>query len=149
MPMDKSVFLLAGEPSGDALGASLICGLKAQGIDDRNITGIGGRRMAGAGLASLWPMDELCVIGLWEVMWHLPRLLRLIQTVVEEVETSAPDVLVTIDLPDFNFEVARRLKQRGRFRGRIIHYVAPTVWAWRSRTSACARLCATRPSRIL
>ncbi len=106
-------------------------GLKSEGVADENISGIGGDQMGDEGLESLWPMDELCVMGLWEVLWHLPRLLRLIHGVVEEIEERSPDVLVTIDLPDFNFNVAKRLKKRGKFKGKIIHYVAPTVWAWR------------------
>ena len=130
--MSKTVFLIAGEPSGDALGASLIKGLKAQGVTQEGIFGIGGDLMAEEGLKSLLPMQELCVMGLWEVLGQLPRLLHLIQGVVEEVEKRQPDVVVTIDLPDFNFRVAEKLKKRGIFKGKIVHYVAPTVWAWRA-----------------
>lgn len=129
--MDRHIFLIAGEPSGDALGASLMRGLSELEGDHVAFSGVGGPLMAGQGLETLMPMDELCVMGLWEVIGQLPRLLRLIQGMVEEIEKRQPDVVVTIDLPDFNFQVARRLKKRGRFKGKIIHYVAPSVWAWR------------------
>lgn len=123
--------MIAGEASGDVLGASLMRGLKEQGLGPEDMSGIGGKDMAAEGLESLIPMDELCVMGVWEVAGHLPRLLRLINGIVEEIERRKPDVVVTIDLPDFNFEVAKRLKKRGRYRGKIVHYVAPSVWAWR------------------
>lgn len=129
--MDKRVFLVAGEASGDALGANLIAGLKKQGIPQESFEGIGGELMAQEGLESILPMEELCVMGLWEVAGHLPRLLKLIQGIVEEIEESKPDFVVTIDLPDFNFQLAKKLKSRGIFKGKIIHYVAPSVWAWR------------------
>ncbi|MCB1579739.1 MAG: lipid-A-disaccharide synthase, partial [Alphaproteobacteria bacterium] len=129
--MNKSVFFIAGEASGDSLGASLMRGLKKREGDLVKFSGIGGPLMEGQGFKSLLPMDDLCVMGLWEVVWQLPRLLRLIQGTVEEIEKCAPDVVVTIDLPDFNFEVAQRLKKRGIFKGKIVHYVAPSVWAWR------------------
>lgn len=129
--MSTNVFLIAGEASGDVLGASLMRGLKAQGLTNENITGIGGGEMINEGLESLTPMEELCVMGIWEVIWQLPRLIHLVQGVVEEIEKRNPDIVVTIDLPDFNFRVAERLKKRGVYKGKIIHYVAPTVWAWR------------------
>jgi lipid-A-disaccharide synthase len=128
--MSKKVFLIAGEHSGDVLGASLIKAMRAQdpGVQ---VEGIGGPLMEAEGLKSLLPMDELCVMGLWEVAGQLPRLLKLINGVVEEIEKRQPDVVVTIDLPDFNFEVGKRLKKRGLSKARRVHYVAPSVWAWR------------------
>lgn len=128
--MSTKFFFIAGEPSGDALGASLIKSLKATG-GDFEFAGVGGDFMAAQGMPSLLPMDELCVMGLWEVLSQITRLNRLIGAMVEEIEGRQPDVLVTIDLPDFNFRVAERLKKRGKFKGRIVHYGAPTVWAWR------------------
>lgn len=126
----KSIFLIAGEASGDALGGALIHALRGA-QPDVEIAGVGGERMQEAGLHSLLPMEELCVMGIAEVLEHLPRLLKLIKGMVEDIEARQPDVLVTIDLPDFNFRVAKMLKKRGIFKGKIIHYVAPTVWAWR------------------
>jgi lipid-A-disaccharide synthase len=128
--MGQHIFLIAGEASGDALGGPLMEALKRQDPEIR-FSGVGGDKMEAAGLKSLLPMQELCVMGIVEVIEHLPRLLKLINWVVEKIETEQPDVLVTIDLPDFNFRVAKLLKKRGVFKGRVIHYVAPTVWAWR------------------
>jgi lipid-A-disaccharide synthase len=125
----KKIFLIAGEPSGDALGAALMRGLKARG--DVVFTGIGGPLMEAEGLRSLIEMEDLCVMGLWDVLGQLPRLLKLIRGVVEEIEKSDPDIVVTIDLPDFNFRVLQMLKTRGKTKAKRIHYVAPSVWAWR------------------
>ncbi|MCC6597390.1 MAG: lipid-A-disaccharide synthase [Alphaproteobacteria bacterium] len=133
--MSRELFLIAGEPSGDAIGAPLIKALKAQAEKEMGqgitISGVGGELMQAQGLETLLPMEELCVMGLWEVIGHLPRLLKLIDGLVEEIEKRQPAVLVTIDLPDFNFRVAKKLKKRGIFTGKIVHYVAPSVWAWR------------------
>lgn len=129
--MDKTFFLIAGEASGDTLGGSLMRGLKSKGVPAGNFNGVGGELMEAEGLESLLPMDELCVMGLWEVAGHLPRLMKLIQGLVEEIEESNPDCVVTIDLPDFNFHLAKKLKERDNYKGKVIHYVAPSVWAWR------------------
>ena len=129
MPVPK-IFMIAGEASGDALGGPLMAAFKAR--DPMCvIKGVGGAQMQAQGLESMLPMEDLCVMGLWEVLWHLPRLLKLIQGLAEEIEKEQPDILVTIDLPDFNFRLAEKLKKRGKFKGKIIHYVAPSVWAWR------------------
>lgn len=125
-----SIFIIAGEPSADALGGALMRSLKElrAGI---SIQGIGGDQMKSQGLKTLLPMNELCVMGLSEVFAHLPRLLKLIKAMVEEIEKRHPDIFISIDLPDFNFRVAQILKKRGVYKGKIIHYVAPSVWAWR------------------
>ena len=127
----KEIFFIVGEASGDALGAKLIKALKAQSPEPLNFTGIGGPLMEAEGFESLLPMDQLCVMGIWEVVGQLPRLLRLINGVVEEIEKRDPVAVITIDLPDFNFNVAARLKKRGKTKAKRIHYVAPSVWAWR------------------
>lgn len=129
--MSKKVFLIAGEPSGDVLGASLMREMKSQSSEPLEFIGIGGPLMEEQGMSSLMPMDELCVMGIWEVVWQIFRLLKLINGVVEEIEQANPDILITIDLPDFNFQVAKRLKTRETFKGKMVHYVAPSVWAWR------------------
>lgn len=122
-------FLVAGEASGDALGAALMEGLEALAPGVR-FEGVGGPAMEARGLASLFPMHELSVMGLAEI---LPRYLalrrRMLQT-VDAVLAAAPDVLVTIDSPAFGLSVARRVRA-ARPRARIVHYVAPSVWAWR------------------
>lgn len=127
----KKIFMIAGEPSGDSLGGALIAALRAQSADPLVIEGVGGDLMQAQGLKTLLPMSEICVMGLFEVAAQLPRLIKLINAMVEEIETRQPDVFLTIDLPDFNFEIGKRLKKRGIFKGKHIHYVAPTVWAWR------------------
>ncbi len=131
--MAKKIFLIAGEPSGDALGARLIQALKAQSTEPVEFKGIGGPKMQAQGFKSLLPMDDLCVMGIWEVIWQLPRLLKIINGLVHEIEKFDPHALVTIDLPDLNFQVASRIKKRAKTKAKLIHYVAPSVWAWRAK----------------
>ncbi|MFK7839647.1 MAG: lipid-A-disaccharide synthase [Bdellovibrionales bacterium] len=122
------VFFIVGEASGDILGAQLMQALKPK---QSQFIGVGGPSMEEQGLESILPMTELCVMGIAEIIVQLPRLIKLINGVVNEIEKEQPDVVISIDLPDFNFEVAKRLKKRGIYQGKIIHYVAPSVWAWR------------------
>ena len=121
------VYLLAGEHSGDVLGARLMAALKAArpGLD---FAGIGGPRMAAEGLHSLYPMQELAVMGLLEVLPRLALLRRLMAATVADIAARRPDVLVTIDSPGFTLRLLRRLRGSGI---RRVHYVAPQVWAWR------------------
>ena len=123
------VFLIAGEASGDALGAALMAGMKtlAPGVE---FHGIGGTKMTAEGLHSLFPMEELSVMGLVEVLPKYRQLKRRIAEAAAAVTTLKPDALITIDSPDFCLRVARlvRAADPGQF---ITHYVAPTVWAWR------------------
>lgn len=140
------LFLIAGEPSGDRLGGALLAGLREElagpKLDEPRleVQGIGGRAMAAEGLASRFPMEELSVMGLAEVVPRLPALLARITETAEAVVAMAPDALVTIDAPDFCLRVAR--KARARLPGlRVIHYVAPSVWAWRpGRAAKMARV---------
>lgn len=130
------VVLLAGEPSGDALGGALIRALK-QRDPALKISGVGGHRMEEAGLASLFPMSDLSVMGIVEVAPKIPAILRRIRESVDYIKELRPDVVVTIDAPDFSFRVARRVKEEmGADAPRLIHYVAPTVWAWREGRAA-------------
>ncbi|MEM9852688.1 MAG: lipid-A-disaccharide synthase, partial [Pseudomonadota bacterium] len=123
-------FVIAGEPSGDALGAALIDGLRATG--PLTVTGIGGPMMASAGMPSLFPMDDLSVMGVVEVLPRLPRLLWRLRQTVRAAQAAAPDVLITVDSPDFTLRVARRLRaKQGAAAPPVVHYVAPSVWAWR------------------
>ena len=124
------VFLVAGEPSGDALGAALMAGLK-QLLPDVQFDGVGGPLMAGHGLASRFEMSELSLMGIAEILpkyFHLKR--RIAETARAVIDTQ-PDVLITIDSPDFCLRVARLVKAGSDIR--TVHYVAPTVWAWRPR----------------
>ena len=122
-------FLIAGEPSGDRLGGALIAGLRE--VDPAlEVAGIGGESMAAQGLASLFPMSELSLMGVWEVLPKYRALKRRIAQTVQAVIAAAPDVLITIDSPDFGLRVARLV--RAAAPGiRTVHYVAPSVWAWR------------------
>jgi len=122
------LFLIAGEPSGDALGAALMAGLKAL-EPDVAFHGVGGPLMQAEGLESLFPMEELSVMGLAEVLPRYRQLMRRIKQCASEVLRLQPDALITIDSPDFGLRVARRVKAASDIR--TVHYVAPTVWAWR------------------
>ncbi|HRQ62213.1 MAG TPA: lipid-A-disaccharide synthase, partial [Alphaproteobacteria bacterium] len=123
-------FLIAGEPSGDVIGEKLIKALKAK-HPEATFAGAGGPLMEGAGLEVVLPMRELTVMGIWEVMMRIPHLWRLMMGLLEEIETRQPDFVITVDFPDFNFILGHKLKRRGAFKGHLVHYVAPTVWAWR------------------
>lgn len=122
------LFLIAGEPSGDRLGAALMAGLKS--LASVEFTGVGGPLMQAEGLDSLFPMEELSVMGIAEVLPKYFPLKRRIRQTAEAVLTSGAEALVTIDSPDFCFRVAALVKS-ARPEFRTIHYVAPSVWAWR------------------
>ena len=120
-------FLIAGEPSGDRLGAALMAGLK-QLRPDAVFSGVGGPLMEAEGLQSLFPMEELSVMGIAEVLPRYRQLMRRIKGTANAVLDQKPAALVTIDSPDFSLRVARRVKEASDIR--TIHYVAPSVWAW-------------------
>lgn len=122
-------FLIAGEASGDALGAALMAGLKSL-VPDSEFGGIGGPLMQAEGLASLFPMEDLSVMGLLEVLPKYRFLKRRIAEAAEAAVAFAPAALITIDSPDFCLRVAK-LVRAARPAQNTIHYVAPTVWAWR------------------
>lgn len=122
------VFIVAGEPSGDVLGARLMAALNAAANQGIRYSGVGGPQMQAQGLESLFDYRQLAVMGLLEVLPQAPRLLRRIRDVASAIEMLRPDAIVTIDAPSFAFAVLRRLKSHDQPR---IHYVAPQVWAWR------------------
>lgn len=126
------VFLIAGEASGDKLGAALMAGLRE--LAEPDFSGIGGPLMQAEGLESLFPMDELSIMGLAEVLPKYAHLKRRIRQTAQAVIAARPDVLVTIDSPDFCLRVAKLVKAQSNIR--IVHYVAPSVWAWRQGRAA-------------
>ncbi len=132
------VFIIAGEPSGDRLGGALMAGLKAL-APEVTFQGIGGPEMEAQGLSSQFPMNELSVMGVMEILPGLRRLLGRIDETAKAVIASQPDVLITIDSPDFCLRVAKRARRA--IQVRTVHYVAPSVWAWRpKRAKKMARM---------
>jgi lipid-A-disaccharide synthase len=121
------IFLIAGESSGDVLGARLMAALHASRPDLR-FAGIGGARMAEHGLTSLFPMHELALMGLLEVIPKITALRRRLRETVADITARRPAIVVTIDSPGFTFRVLRAIAPLGLRRA---HYVAPQVWAWR------------------
>lgn len=129
-PVDRAplVFLVAGEPSGDVLGARLMAALRRLTGGHVRFAGVGGEAMRREGLASLFPIDDLAVMGFVEILPRLPRILSRLRDVERAVIATRPAVVVTIDAPGFNLRLARRLRPQGV---RLVHYVAPQLWAWR------------------
>ena len=128
----RRIALCAGEASGDLLGAGLIERLRER-FPDAEFAGIGGEAMRRAGMDTWHDASELAVMGLSEVLRHLPRLLALRWRLRRRLLAWTPDVFVGIDAPDFNLGLERALKARGI---RTVHYVSPSVWAWREQRAA-------------
>ncbi len=120
------LFILAGEPSGDRIGADLVSRLRQH--VSLELVGIGGDELAGRGLNSLFPMSDLAVMGVTDVILNLPRLLWRLEQTARAILAQQPDIVVLVDSQDFSKLLARRLRRRG-YRGTLILYVAPSVWA--------------------
>lgn len=132
------VGIVAGESSGDQLGAALITALRTR-IPDVQCFGMAGPKMVAVGCEAWASADELSTMGLFEVLRHLPRLLRLRSSLVERFKAARPDVFIGIDVPDFNLGIEKRLK---RFGLKTVQYVSPQVWAWRQgRVRTIGRAC--------
>src|SRR5882724_11754958 len=125
--MTLKVGLVAGETSGDTLGAALIAAIRAR-VPDAQFFGMAGPKMVALGCAAWASSDDLGVMGLVEVLTHLPRLLGLRRRLVRRFLEARPDVVVGIDVPDFNLGLEKKLKRAGL---RTVQYVSPQVWAWR------------------
>jgi len=126
-----NLMLVCGEPSGDALGAQLMAGLKQLAGDRVHFTGVGGLAMAREGLQSLYPLNDTAVMGLREVVPAIPAILRRVKQAVNFAIKTKPDVVVVIDSPDFTHRVARAIKKRDPSI-KTVDYVAPQVWASRA-----------------
>ena len=122
-----TIAMVAGEPSGDTLGAHLIQALQAH-CPEAKFIGIGGPKMEAVGFVSMFPMEKLAVLGLVEVLRHFPELLSIRRQLVNQLLREPPSVFIGIDSPDFNLDLECRLKNAGI---PTVHYVGPTIWAWR------------------
>src|SRR5512133_2775696 len=125
------IFIVAGEPSGDALGGALMAALRERAGNRVRFAGIGGESMAEQGLCSLVPLSDLAVAGIAEVLPRAPLILRRVRETVRAIQEMQPDAVVTIDSSGFSWRIAHRLRSAGE-RLPLIHYVAPMVWAWRA-----------------
>jgi len=120
------LFILAGEPSGDRVAADLVARLRSK--VSLEVSGVGGDELVGQGLTTLYPMSDLAVMGITDVVLNLPRLLWRLEQTARTILAANPDMVVLVDAQDFSRLLAARLRKRG-FRGRLILYVAPSVWA--------------------
>ncbi|MEZ5875209.1 MAG: lipid-A-disaccharide synthase [Hyphomicrobiales bacterium] len=123
------IFVISGEASGDNLAGRLMGALKEQTGGHVRFAGVGGPQSAAQGLDSLFPMQELSVMGITEVLPHLPRILMRLNQTVAAARALEPDIVVTVDSPSFTLRVAERLHRTGI---PVVHYVAPQLWAWRA-----------------
>jgi lipid-A-disaccharide synthase len=124
------VFLVAGEHSGDALGARLMRSLRIRTDGAVTFAGVGAEEMAAEGLASLYPMADVAVMGPKAILRSLPLIMKRVYQTVDAIAAANPDVLVIIDSPEFTHPIAKRVRRRAPHI-RIIDYVSPSVWAWR------------------
>lgn len=125
----QRIYFVAGEPSGDKLGASVMSALKQNPRNaDISFVGIGGPSMENYGLKSLFPMSELSIMGLFELIPHIPNVLARLNQTLEDIKYRKPDLVVTIDSPGFNFRLGKKVKGLGI---PVIHIGAPSVWAWK------------------
>jgi lipid-A-disaccharide synthase len=147
-PRPLSIYIIAGEESGDALGAALARALSEQTGGAVKLAGVGGRAMAAAGIESPFPIDDLSVVGLTAIPQKLPKILRHIREATQAAIAARPDALVIVDSPDFTHRVARGVRLHAPAIP-ILDYVSPSVWAWRSGRARAMRAYVDRVLAIL
>lgn len=125
---DLLVYVVAGEPSGDNLAARMMSALSARTDGRVRFAGVGGPAMARYGLKSLFPIGDLSLMGIAEILPHLPKLVRRLRETTADISRLRPDLVVTVDSPGFTLRLARRIRGLGI---PVVHYVAPQLWAWR------------------
>jgi len=130
--------VIAGEESGELLASDLIRAVKASTGRDADLIGVGGHELSGLGLQSLFPSSEIALMGLSAVVRDLPRLIARIGSTARFIATEQPDCLITVDSPDFNLRVAAKVRAAAPAIP-IVHYVCPSVWAWRPGRAAAMR----------
>lgn len=134
MPSSVLIYVIAGEPSGDQLGAHLMAALKRElrreSSADLHFAGVGGGKMEAEGMSSLFDMVEISHMGLTEILPHIVSIKRRIRETARDIIEKKPDVVITIDAPGFTHRVIQQVRNLGST-GPFIHYVAPTVWAWK------------------
>jgi len=129
-PRSRHIFLVAGEHSGDALGAKLMTALNERSEAPLVYSGVGGEQMREMGLRSLFPLSDVAVMGPLAILRHLPRLVRRVYQTVDAAVAASPDLVVIIDSPEFTHPIAKRIRRKCPDVP-IINYVSPSVWAWR------------------
>lgn len=125
----KTIYIIAGEASGDTIGCNLIKKIK-ESNPDIVIHGIGGAKMESAGLTSLFPIDKISYMGFFDILFHILELKQLINSTIKDIKNKNPDVLITIDSPGFCYRVVKSLRKDG-YKNKIMHIVAPSVWAYK------------------
>src|SRR5438105_6048724 len=128
--MSRHIFLVAGEESGDRLGAALITAIRQRTQGQAQFSCVGGAHMAAEGVPTLFPLGDLAIIGFAEILTRLPKIFRRIRETADAVVSAKPDILIVIDSPEFTHRVAKRVRARAP-EIPIIDYVCPSVWAWR------------------
>ncbi len=136
--MSRHIFLVAGEESGDRLGAALIAALRQRTQGQVQFSGVGGAHMIAKGVPSLFPLGDLAIMGFTEIPARLPKIFRRIRETADAIVSAKPDVLVIVDSPEFTHRVARRVRARAP-EIPIVDYVCPSVWAWRSSRARAMR----------
>lgn len=126
----KKIFIIAGEASGDVIGGKLIVALKKLN-SELEFRGVGGDNMINVGLNNIFPMHDLSVMGFFEIAPAIPRILNRLKQTVRNIIEYKPDLIITIDSPGFNFRIANKVRQLLGRKVKIIHYVAPSVWAYK------------------